>query len=91
MIFPRVESILVAGLYHEPGTNRHGVNVDDTTIAILNALVSSELFILQIYTNFSGTFHDVRSRTGQQCKKLPRSSWRHRLFTDWHGNRLTDR
>ena len=74
----------------EPGTNRHGVDIDASMNAILDVLVSRGLFVLQIYTDFSGRFRDVRSHTWEQCKNFLERYGEIALFTDWHGSKLTD-
>lgn len=76
----------------EPGPNSQGVDVDKAMTAVMRILKSNGLFVLQIRTNFTGTYDTtgVRNHSWQASRNFLMRHGKIELFTDWYGVPLDD-
>ena len=74
----------------EGETNQKGVRVDDVMLSIMRVLKPGGLFVLQIRTDFSGSYDvtGIRNHTWSQSRTFLRRYGDIRLLTDWRGSPL---
>jgi SAM-dependent methyltransferase len=74
----------------EPGINRRGVNVHAAMALIMSVLRPGGLFVLQIRTNFTGSYDrtGIRHHSWRQSADFLRHFGSVRLLADWNGRPL---
>jgi SAM-dependent methyltransferase len=71
----------------EPGVNSKGVDIDAAMSAIKRVMRQNGLFVLQIRSDFSGSYHwtGIRNHTWAQSRAFLRRHGNLKLFVDWFG------
>jgi SAM-dependent methyltransferase len=71
----------------EPGINSKGVDIDAAMLAIKRVMKPNGLFVLQIRSDFSGSYDwtGIRNHTWAQSRAFLRRHGKLELFMDWCG------